>query len=88
MPKQVTFKDRTIRKARPRPVEAAVEHSTGLGRWMTATQIGAAQVAEDLGIARSYVYGLRSGDMKPGLELAVVIEIYTGGAVKPVDWIA
>lgn len=43
-------------------------------------------VAKALGVSISSVYNARNGYFKPGRDLAVLIETYTGGAVPAASW--
>ncbi len=44
--------------------------------------------AEEIGISRSYLSEILSGNRRPSLELAVAIERKTSGAVLASSWIA
>lgn len=48
---------------------------------------GSRAAAAVLRCSRSYVDMLRSGDRRPGLDLAYRIERVTGGAIRMPDWL-
>lgn len=53
-----------------------------LRKWMDREAVSVATMAKDLGVAASTVYALRAGTTKPGLGLAVKIEVATGIPVE------
>lgn len=44
-------------------------------------------LAEKLGLTREYLYKIQTGERRPSLEVAIMIEDFTGGKVKPRDFI-
>lgn len=60
--------------------------ATVFGRWFDAAGLRAVDVAAALGVTRAAVYNLRSGKMRPGLELAVKIQRYTSSKVPVTVW--
>lgn len=56
-----------------------------LQAYMNSTHLKDKQVAESLGVARSFVSQIRRGQREPSLRLAVKIETWTGGNVTPRD---
>ncbi len=56
-----------------------------LSQYMTTKGLRDKQVAADLNMSRSFVSEIRRGLKQPDLELAVRIEQWSDGAVKPAD---
>lgn len=67
---------------RPRIVE------TELSRWLDKAGITRDEFAERLGLTRQYTDKLCRGERRPGLEVAVLIEQLTDGAIPPSMWAA
>jgi hypothetical protein len=60
-----------------------------LVEYMTAKGFGKiGELADHLGLERSYVSRLLSGDRHPGLDVALHIQRKTGGRVKVTAWAA
>lgn len=70
---------------RPRGRPRATE--TKLSRWIDAEKLTRDDVADRLGIGRTYLDKLCRAKSRPSLELALDIEKLTGGAVPATDWL-
>ena len=60
---------------------------TKLTTYLSETSTSQAKLSEALGISRSHMSLLVSGERKPGLDLAVAIERATDGAVPASSWV-
>jgi transcriptional regulator with XRE-family HTH domain len=60
---------------------------TKLTTYLSEASISQAKLSEVLGISRSHMSLLVSGERKPGLDLAVAIERATDGAVPASSWV-
>lgn len=58
-----------------------------LTTYLSETSISQAKLSDALGISRSHMSLLVSGERKPGLDLAVAIERATDGAVPASSWV-
>lgn len=56
------------------------------GEWMRTNNLSVAEVASDLEVTPSYIYGLRAGHYPPGAELRIAINEYTEGEIGFTDW--
>lgn len=54
---------------------------------MDASGLSRTEWAKRLGVSKSYLSQLASGQKRPSLDMAVRIERETDGAVRPCDWI-
>ncbi len=72
---------RSRSRGRPRKRE------TQLSRWIDASGMTRDEVADKLGIVRTYLDVLCRGEGRPGLELAFEIERLTRGALPASEWI-
>lgn len=59
---------------------------TPLEKWRTSQGLNVEEAARFLGISKSYVSMLESGDRKPSREKALDIETKTKGQVSFRDW--
>lgn len=57
------------------------------GKYLATNELTVDEVAEKLGVTKSYVHALASGTMTPGLKLAVEIQKWSRGAVMPESWL-
>ena len=80
--KAINYNNKTIT-----PAKAPQEAATHFARWMDRMRLTGREVSEQVGISRQYVYLLRVGAAAPGLELALALEVYTDGEVRPEHWI-
>lgn len=54
--------------------------------WLAASKLTAEEIAKAIETSVSTVYNARNGYFKPGRELAVRIEEFTGGEVSVASW--
>jgi len=69
---------------RPRGRPRATE--TKLSLWLNKAGITREDFAKRIGVTRQHLDKLCRGARRPGLDLAVLIETLTNGAVKPSEW--
>ncbi len=77
-------------EAKPRKGRPPVRDEDDRGafeRWIEASGMTRQEVAAKLGIGKSTLFSHLRGDRLPSLEVAVLIEEFTGGAVPPKSWI-
>jgi len=67
-------------RGRPRVTETALSH------WLTQAGLTRDEFAQRLGVTRQHLDKLCRGARRPGLDLAVLIETLTDGAVAPSAW--
>lgn len=72
-------------KKRP-PYRPRNKATTPFGFWLDGCGISVIEVARKLGVSTMHIYNLRSGNTRPGREIAAAIELLTGGAVSVSSW--
>lgn len=72
-------------KARP-PWRPRSVQNNAMARWIDATPMTAAEVAEKLHVSTGYLYNLRTAVKAPSRQLAVAIEELSEGLVPVNSW--
>lgn len=77
----------TPKKGPGRPTTRPLEERSIFERWIDASGLTRAEVADRLGVSREALFALLGGRRVPSLQTAVAIERLTGGAVPPRLWV-